>query len=83
MTRKALLDEDILDHLIAERKRLGIDRYDEVWEGMYVMPSAPNNDHQQIVDDLGDILTIVVKLPGLGSSTVTVFSEEIYYRPRL
>jgi Uma2 family endonuclease len=61
-----VLDESKGDDLIQERKRLGIDRYDEVWEGMYVMPSMPTNAHQKIVADLSDILTEVVKQPGLG-----------------
>jgi Uma2 family endonuclease len=66
MTRGLILDADQLDALIEERKRLGIDLYDEVWEGMYIMPSMPNSDHQQLVDDLGDVLTEVVKKPGKG-----------------
>lgn len=59
-------DKDFGDRIIEERKRLGIERYDEVWEGMVVMPSMPNSDHQQLVDDLGDILTDVVKRTGRG-----------------
>src|SRR5436190_16538336 len=66
MTRLLVLDGAKADDLIRERKRLGIDKYDEVWEGMYVMPSMPTNAHQKIVDDLGDILSEVVKRTGLG-----------------
>src|ERR1700722_5830292 len=66
MTRVLVLDAERGDAMIQERKRLGIDLYDEVWEGMYVMPSMPNNAHQFLVDDLGDILTLLVKQPGLG-----------------
>ena len=54
-------DAGLCDHLIQERKRKGLDLYDEVWEGMYVMPSMPNNAHQKLLDDLGDILTDIVK----------------------
>ena len=68
MTRKAILDEAVLDRLIAERKRLGIDRHDEVWEGTYVIPSPPSNDQQQLLSDLGDVLREVVKKGGLGKS---------------
>ena len=39
---------------------------DEVWEGIYVMPSMPNNVHQLLVDDLGDIFREAVKKAGLG-----------------
>ena len=59
-------DAELLDRLIAERKRKGLDRYDEVWEGMYVMAAVPNNAHQKLLDDLGDIFTEVVKRGKLG-----------------
>jgi Uma2 family endonuclease len=59
-------DAELFDRLIEERKRKGLDRYDEVWEGMYVMASMPNNAHQKVLDDLGDILTEVVKRGKLG-----------------
>lgn len=66
MTRVLVLDSLQGDALIRERKRLGLDHHDEVWEGMYVVPSMPNNDHQELTDDLGDILTEVVKRTGPG-----------------
>ena len=47
---------------------LRIDLYDEVWEGMYVMPSMPNNAHQELVDDLGAIFNEVIKRQRLGKS---------------
>jgi Uma2 family endonuclease len=66
MQRVLVTDSDRADDMIQERKRLGLDRYDEVWDGVYVMPSMPTNVHQKIVDDLGDILSEVVKRSGLG-----------------
>src|SRR5262245_6211431 len=68
MTKLLVLDSDTSNMLIEERKRKGHDRYDEVWEGIYVMPTLPNNVHQEIVDDLSDILRDVVKVPGLGKT---------------
>ncbi len=59
-------DDEQGEALIQERRRLGLDRYDEVWEGMYVMPSLPSNAHQELVDDLGVIIHEVIKKPGLG-----------------
>jgi Uma2 family endonuclease len=59
-------DAGVFDRLIEERKRKGLDLYDEVWEGMYVMPSMPTNAHQKLLDDLGDILTEMVKRGKLG-----------------
>jgi Uma2 family endonuclease len=34
--------------MLAERMRLGLDRYDEVWDGEYHMVPAPNNEHQRV-----------------------------------
>jgi len=59
-------DVGLVDHLIQERKRKGLDLYDEVWEGMYVMPSMPTNAHQHVLDRLGDILTEVVRRGKMG-----------------
>jgi Uma2 family endonuclease len=66
--RLVIEDAGLFDPLIQERKRKGIDRYDEVWEGMYFMPSMPNNAHQLLVGDLGDIFHEVVKKARLGKS---------------
>src|SRR5262249_42785043 len=68
MTRLLIRDDGVGDDLIQERKRRGLDLYDEVWEGMYVMPSMPNNVHQELVDDLGAIFNEVIKRPGLGKT---------------
>jgi Uma2 family endonuclease len=66
VTGLLIRDAGVFDQLIQERKRKGRDRYDEVWEGMYVMPSMPSNAHQKLLDDLGDVLTEVVKRGKLG-----------------
>ncbi len=66
VTRVVIEDAVMFDSFIQERKRKGIDLYDEVWEGVYVVPSMPNNAHQWLLDDLGDILTEVVKRGRLG-----------------
>jgi Uma2 family endonuclease len=68
VTGLLIRDAGLMDQLIQERKRKGIDLYDEVWEGMYVMPSMPNNAHQLLVSDLGDVFRDVVKKEGLGQS---------------
>jgi Uma2 family endonuclease len=41
--REALVDE----RLIADRERLGIDRWDECWSGVYVMTPPPRQPHQR------------------------------------
>ena len=41
-----------LAHLIRERRECGGDRYDEVWDGVYVMSPLADNEHQQLGFDL-------------------------------
>src|SRR5207302_6718560 len=60
MSRLLVLDQDITDDLIRERQRLGNDRYDEVWNGVYVMPAMPNNAHQTLVHKLSHVFDNVV-----------------------
>src|SRR5262250_3953031 len=47
--RRGLLirDDELRDSIIEQRKKTGADLYDEVWEGMYVMPSLPTVAHQK------------------------------------
>src|SRR5437588_6757840 len=66
MPQVLVKDIERADELIRERKRFGADRYDEVWNGVYVMPSMPSLEHQELVHDLGTIFDEVVKRPGLG-----------------
>jgi Uma2 family endonuclease len=68
VTRLLIRDAGLFDQLIQERKRKGIDLFDEVWEGMYVMPSMPSNAHQLLVGDLDDIFRAVVGKAELGKS---------------
>ncbi|MBI2920140.1 MAG: Uma2 family endonuclease [Planctomycetes bacterium] len=37
---------------LAQRHRLGLDRFDEMWEGVLHMVPAPSPEHARIVDDL-------------------------------
>lgn len=46
--------------LIQERKDRGIDHHDEIWDGVYVMAPAPNNEHQYLVSRLTYILNILI-----------------------
>ena len=66
MNRLLVLDQYISDDLIRERQRLGNDRYDEVWDGVYVMPPMPNIYHQDLVGDMYAITREVVHLEGRG-----------------
>ena len=66
MSATLVLDPDVSRQLVRERKETGIDRYDEVWEGVYVMSPLASLSHQELVDDFCGIFREVVKKPGLG-----------------
>jgi len=51
--------------LIESRRSTGADRYDEVWEGVYHMNSAPRGRHQFLVPELVGLLRPVVRRHGL------------------
>jgi Uma2 family endonuclease len=51
--------------LIAERRRTGGDRFDEVWEGVYVMSPLANDEHQEIATGLSGVFLVVLAWCGL------------------
>lgn len=59
-------DKDLERRVRRYRKRLGADRYDEVWDGVYVMAAMPNNEHQGIVNKLAFAFESVLGQPGRG-----------------
>lgn len=61
-----ITDRDLEHELIAERRRTGADRYDEVWDGVYVMSPMADNEHQELVNGLSTVMTVVVAWPRLG-----------------
>jgi Uma2 family endonuclease len=61
-----ILDPDLAREYIRDRQRRGIDQYDEVWEGVYIVPPLANNTHQALVMDLSNLLYTVVRLEGRG-----------------
>jgi Uma2 family endonuclease len=48
-SRLLILDDEYAQRIIRERQKLGIDKYDEIWNGVYVMPPLANNPHQETV----------------------------------
>jgi Uma2 family endonuclease len=46
------LEPGELKRLIRERRDSGADRWDEVWDGVYVMPPLADNEHQRMGLDL-------------------------------
>jgi Uma2 family endonuclease len=50
-----VLDSRLEERLIAQRQATGADRYDEVWDGVYVMSPLANNEHQKLATKLAAI----------------------------
>jgi Uma2 family endonuclease len=61
-----IADARLKDALIAQRRASGTDRWDEVWEGVYVLMPLPNDEHQGLVQRLSTILDLTVGMTGLG-----------------
>lgn len=59
-------DEAISRALVEQRRGSGLDQYDEVWEGVYVMSPMANNEHQDLVTEIAAVIKTVVDWKGLG-----------------
>jgi Uma2 family endonuclease len=59
-------DPSLEGRFIEQRKLCGSDRWDEVWEGVYIVSPLPNNEHQEIVTELIYVLREIVVHGGLG-----------------
>lgn len=71
--------------LLEERRRLGIDLWDEMWEGVIHLVPAPSRWHQQFVTELALVLGPIAKAKGLLISHETALyrSEKDYRIPDL
>jgi Uma2 family endonuclease len=63
-----VLDPFARDAIVAQRRASGADRYDEVWEGTYIMSPLPSLEHQRLALRLSIIFDKVVT--DLGKGTV-------------
>lgn len=61
-----ILDPRLAERMRADRAARGIDRWDEVWEGTYMMAPALNNEHQHLVSKLIRVLDETVCDDSLG-----------------
>jgi Uma2 family endonuclease len=61
-----VLDAELRDRLIAERQACGSDRYDEVWEGIYMMAPLANNEHQDLQGGLSTAFRLALGWDGPG-----------------
>jgi Uma2 family endonuclease len=61
-----VLDPHFTKKFISQRRETGNDRWDEVWDGVYLLMPNPNLEHQEIAAGLTMVLGPVVQWPGLG-----------------
>lgn len=66
MPKAVVLDPLFTEELLVRRRKLGLDRWDEYWDGVWHMPPAPSIEHQQIEGELFIVLKDVVERAGLG-----------------
>ena len=59
-------DPQLANELIADRQARQIDRYDEVWEDVYVMAPLGNNEHQSLATELAAAIATAVDWQSLG-----------------
>jgi Uma2 family endonuclease len=67
-----VLDPKLAERLKAERRRTGADRFDEIWDGIYIIAPLPDNEHQHLATSLGAILFAVVERPGGGDVRIGI-----------
>jgi Uma2 family endonuclease len=51
-----IMDRQLAEQLRQQRAAAGSDRWDEVWEGTYMMTPLANNEHQELVGAFVDVL---------------------------
>jgi Uma2 family endonuclease len=54
-----------LEQWLAERRQFGLDRYDEEWDGVYIVNPGPGGLHQDVVLALINVLQPVAEARGL------------------
>jgi hypothetical protein len=69
-----------LEALIAHRRAIGADRYDEVWEGEYHMAPAPNAAHGDVDEQLPRLLHPYVQRTGLHATGSVNVGEQNDFR---
>jgi Uma2 family endonuclease len=72
---------DVPESLLDERRRLGLDVFDEVWEGVLHMVPPPSGEHQRLELQLGSVLLSAAQRRGLIASNETgLFAADDDYR---
>ena len=73
---------NVTDQELADRRFIGLDRWDEMWEGALHMTPAPSLEHQRILDRLIGFLEPHLRATGRGRliSGINVFGAPADYR---
>ncbi len=72
---------DVPESMLDERRRLGLDVFDEVWEGVLHMVPPPSGEHQRVGLKLGAALMVAAERRGLVASAETgLFAADDDYR---
>jgi Uma2 family endonuclease len=61
-----VFDPQVEERLKEERQASGADRYDEVWEGVYMVAPLADIEHQELQLSLGAIFQFAIVWEGLG-----------------
>ena len=61
-----ITDAVLAGSLLEQRRISGRDRYDEVWDGVYVMSPMADNQHQDLATELAAILRMIIDWQGRG-----------------
>lgn len=61
-----VFDPQVEERLKEERQASGADRYDEVWEGVYMMAPLADIEHQELQTALAAIFQLAIVWEGLG-----------------
>ena len=72
----------VTDRELADRRSKGLDRWDEMWDGVLHITPAPNVEHQEMVAGLIEFLRPHFRISGRGRlvSGINVFGNEANYR---
>jgi Uma2 family endonuclease len=63
-----ICDSQLADELLLQRRANGRDRYDEVWNGVYIMSPIANNEHQELASEIVAIIRTTIDWKGLGKT---------------
>lgn len=58
-----ILDALFEERIVAERRALGLDRFDEVWDGVYVIAPIADSEHQFVTGELAVTLGTICREP--------------------